>query len=299
MALTSQDNIIALFGEFVQLRKTGYDRDEAWQLVEPKARGFAQRDVERLFALLRNWESTEGRQCKPRRDSESVYTTQPVSGAQARVEPVVQPPSQARQDAQAAQAQSQAAPAPASESRLKSLIRPLVQKTGLLSKPNTQCPACGKPNLNGEVVCVNCGQVLVGSHKAQKVGSTRPMEAAQNVVAYFGEKSVLYMRLPDVAQPLAVHFADTEMVVGRTVAGSVMIPDVDLSPYEAERYGVSRLHVSLKRHGETLVISDLDSMNHTFVNGQRLHPHEVRVLNDGDEVRLGWMPVRIFFQHGD
>jgi pSer/pThr/pTyr-binding forkhead associated (FHA) protein len=47
----------------------------------------------------------------------------------------------------------------------------------------------------------------------------------------------------------------------------------------------------------TVVIVDLDSVNHTYINGQRLHPKEVRVLRDGDELRLGKLSIKVTFKH--
>ena len=61
--------------------------------------------------------------------------------------------------------------------------------------------------------------------------------------------------------------------------------------------GVSRLHAGLRRHGDTLVLTDLGSLNHTYVNGEQLHPHEVRVLHDGDEIRFGHLVARVYFRH--
>ena len=55
-------------------------------------------------------------------------------------------------------------------------------------------------------------------------------------------------------------------------------PDIDLGPFQAWDYGVSRLHAKLRFQDNTLTITDLDSVNHTYINGQRLHAHEVRVL---------------------
>jgi pSer/pThr/pTyr-binding forkhead associated (FHA) protein len=39
----------------------------------------------------------------------------------------------------------------------------------------------------------------------------------------------------------------------------------------------------------------MNSANGTFVNGQRLHPQEVRVLRHGDELRLGRMVFQTLF----
>jgi predicted component of type VI protein secretion system len=42
-------------------------------------------------------------------------------------------------------------------------------------------------------------------------------------------------------------------------------------------------------------VTDLGSANSTFLNGQRLMPHEPRVLRDNDEVRLGRLVFRVNF----
>ncbi|RPI99164.1 MAG: FHA domain-containing protein, partial [Chloroflexi bacterium] len=87
-----------------------------------------------------------------------------------------------------------------------------------------------------------------------------------------------------------------EMIVGRKSPDSVMLPDIDLAPFQADVMGVSRLHAGVRRQNDTLVLTDLGSLNHTQINGQRLHSHEVRVLHDGDELRFGQLTVRIYFR---
>ena len=76
-----------------------------------------------------------------------------------------------------------------------------------------------------------------------------------------------------------------------------MKPDIDLAAFNAEELGVSRLHAVLKRHENTVSISDLNSKNNTYINGQRLHPNEVRALRDGDEIRLGRLAMKVSFKH--
>jgi pSer/pThr/pTyr-binding forkhead associated (FHA) protein len=41
---------------------------------------------------------------------------------------------------------------------------------------------------------------------------------------------------------------------------------------------------------------DLNSSNKTYINGQRVHPHEVRALRDGDELRLGKIIFTVAFK---
>ena len=88
-----------------------------------------------------------------------------------------------------------------------------------------------------------------------------------------------------------------EILIGRSSQKTGTIPDVDLSPYNAAESGVSRQHARLKFQDNTISIVDLGSVNHTYINGQRLHAHEVRVLRDGDEIRLGRLTMRVTFQH--
>ncbi len=89
-----------------------------------------------------------------------------------------------------------------------------------------------------------------------------------------------------------------EMVIGRKVdVNSMIVPDVDLTDYGAEGLGVSRLHLALCFNAEnnTLSVCDLNSVNGSYLNGQRLHPREMRVLCDGDRLRLGELDIEVRF----
>ncbi|PJF25755.1 MAG: hypothetical protein CUN53_11175 [Phototrophicales bacterium] len=59
------------------------------------------------------------------------------------------------------------------------------------------------------------------------------------------------------------------------------------------------MHLSLSYDptNDTLSVTDLRSSNGSFVNNQRLHSHEVRVLRTGDELRLGKLVLGVVFQH--
>ena len=87
-----------------------------------------------------------------------------------------------------------------------------------------------------------------------------------------------------------------ELKVGRTHDDeSLPQPEVDLSPYGATKLGVSRNHLTLSRDHDTIFVTDLGSANSTYLNGQRLMPHERRILRDNDELRLGRLVVRVNF----
>jgi pSer/pThr/pTyr-binding forkhead associated (FHA) protein len=86
------------------------------------------------------------------------------------------------------------------------------------------------------------------------------------------------------------------MVIGRSSPETAQKPHIDLAAFDAEHFGVSRAHASLKINNRTLVITDLQSSNSTYVNGQRVYPHEIRVLRHGDEIRLGRLPLKVLFK---
>jgi pSer/pThr/pTyr-binding forkhead associated (FHA) protein len=118
---------------------------------------------------------------------------------------------------------------------------------------------------------------------------------------YFGEDSLLILTAQHTRKDYSIRPQDREgdLVIGRRTPRSPLNPDLDLSDSDGNRLGVSRLHLSIRYDPQynTLTIFDLGSANGSFVNGQRLHPHEVRVLRHNDELRLGHMLLQVTFQH--
>ncbi|MDY0408518.1 DUF6382 domain-containing protein [Virgibacillus soli] len=50
---------------------------------------------------------------------------------------------------------------------------------------------------------------------------------------------------------------------------------------------ISRLHIELTRLSDTYGLKDLGSKNGTFINNQRVNPHEIYELKDGDQIQIG------------
>ncbi|MCZ7545238.1 MAG: FHA domain-containing protein [Anaerolineae bacterium] len=114
--------------------------------------------------------------------------------------------------------------------------------------------------------------------------------------ARFGPDSVLVVHIRDAAEPIIVRPGE-EVILGRYDPISGSTPGLDLSLYNAVDKGVSRLHAVIRRQGDALNLVDLGSANSTYLNGQRLVPHQPRVLRDGDEVRLGRLVLQVYFRH--
>lgn len=78
-----------------------------------------------------------------------------------------------------------------------------------------------------------------------------------------------------------------EIIIGRDDPISGVHPEIDLTPYGAESGGVSRRHVRLTVIDGQWMITDLQSTNHTRVNGVRIDPGVPTQLPDGAQVVLG------------
>jgi hypothetical protein len=112
----------------------------------------------------------------------------------------------------------------------------------------------------------------------------------------FEDAMVLRIEIEGGAAPITLKPEAKDMILGRRDPTTGATPEVDLTPYAGYRMGVSRNHASLKLTDNQLNLWDLGSSNGTFLNGSRLSPHRPYPVRDGDEIRLGQMILRLFFQ---
>lgn len=135
---------------------------------------------------------------------------------------------------------------------------------------------------------------------------TKPLEGykpSASEIAYrnpsekiaFSDYTTLVLSFDDDSAPLVFQPEPTS-IFGRIGAENPEKTVINLKAYDAQYKGVSRLHAVLHRGHNMLQIEDLSSRNGTFVNGRRLIPHELKILHDGDEVRLGALIMRVGFR---
>lgn len=165
------------------------------------------------------------------------------------------------------------------------------------------CPNCQAQNPTGAIFCMECGAQLTDSNavvtqtirtNAMHQSATEPVTAAppRRIVT----TTWLTLHLLDSGHLLPL--ADrNEFTLGRVAEGQPIMPDIDLSPYQAYSYGVSRLHAVLRRKSATQVtIMDLGSSNGTYLNGQRLEPNKEYPLSHGDLLALGKLKIQVLFR---
>jgi serine/threonine protein kinase len=96
----------------------------------------------------------------------------------------------------------------------------------------------------------------------------------------------------DTGQVVALEL-NHDYVIGRRHKSQPIIPDIDLSPFQAYDWGISRLHASLSVTDTKVSITDLGSSNGTWHAGTRIQPNHAYSLQHGDVIHLGKLKLQI------
>lgn len=176
------------------------------------------------------------------------------------------------------------------------------------------CPNCQTRNLEGVFFCDECGQNLTGvasiaTRTFSRVGETDGLSTSNLVpsgqlggvstwgTASFAPAASLLLHVNDYPEPLKIQPGEAQqLIIGRVDPNTGVRPEIDLAPYGAQERGVSRNHAALRRMETSLTITDLGSVNGTYLNGQRLIAQQPRLLRDGDEVRVGKVVMHVYFK---
>jgi len=164
------------------------------------------------------------------------------------------------------------------------------------------CPYCAFNNKEGLLFCEDCGRQLDAKDPSATLPTRKVDENFDNFAmratwgtARFENSSAVVLHIRDTTTPIT--FIPTEQtILGRLDNSSPVQPDLDLTPFGALDKGVSRVHASVFRNEDTLMLMDKGSANGTHLNGQKLIPHRPRVLRNGDEIRLGKLIAHIYFK---
>lgn len=164
------------------------------------------------------------------------------------------------------------------------------------------CSNCQHENVTGALFCSECGAQLDGVETLTTQAITQDQIADELKSKPRPEppsspiNSWISLHLMDSGKilPLA---SRNEFTLGRLSEGQPIMPDIDLTPYQAYASGVSRLHVVIKRETNRVIIMDLGSSNGTYLNGRRLSPHVEESLNHGDVVALGKLKIQVLLRN--
>jgi hypothetical protein len=168
------------------------------------------------------------------------------------------------------------------------------------------CPSCHHQEMNGALFCTECGARLV----VTEAPTTHTIEKNQTGLLMFQTRQAAPPSPPGTASTaeatVSLHLIESGMILhltgqseftlGRVAEGQPILPDIDLSPYEAYSQGVSRLHASLKMNNQRVFITDLGSSNGTRVNGQKIMANTDYPLNHGDVISLGKFKIQVLIR---
>ncbi len=110
-------------------------------------------------------------------------------------------------------------------------------------------------------------------------------------------------RMAKMDNLVCLHFIDTgqvidlelnhEYLIGRKHKSQPIIPDIDLSPFNAYEWGISRLHASMTVRMNDVSITDIGSANGTWHAGKRLPANQAYPLHHGDVLHLGKLKMQV------
>jgi hypothetical protein len=161
------------------------------------------------------------------------------------------------------------------------------------------CPACKMRNDADAITCSYCGVPFeVGIAGPTTTTTEVPTEYLRPTVENDGVLDQFVREIPDNGMaiyranfmyPFAVRL-DNDFIIGRKTEES---PEglLDLAPLEGYIMGVSKQHVRIQRMRNGYQITDLGSMNGTWVNDVRLIANQPATLPNAARVRMGRMEL--------
>ena len=168
------------------------------------------------------------------------------------------------------------------------------------------CPNCKESNELEAVVCGHCGAALE-DHFMDPGARTR-----ETNIPVVTSESARDWSIDEAAVPnhgIAVYiegefkpvYVDSkgEFVIGRKVGGTKNVSEnlLDFSPLGGYGQGISRRHAAIRHTEKGYEILDLGSVNGTWLNGERLTPHQFYPLTNGSHLRLGNMRLFVLYNH--
>lgn len=141
------------------------------------------------------------------------------------------------------------------------------------------CTHCGHPNKDDARFCAKCGEGL----KDDTTVSLAPVDSEDDIHEDFeelqrglsaGEALVVVRRGPNAGSSFLMEADTQSMSIGREPSSALFLDDVT----------VSRKHAEIRRRDRGFSVHDLQSLNGTYVNLERV---DQTILAAGDEIQVG------------
>jgi pSer/pThr/pTyr-binding forkhead associated (FHA) protein len=170
------------------------------------------------------------------------------------------------------------------------------------------CTACGRQNPDDARFCSQCGtRLVVSGASASDTPATGDGESTATISIGVGTDKVetadRQLNAVDAAAVDALPTGHALLVVQRGPgSGSRFLLDADVvnagrhpdSEIFLDDVTVSRRHAEFHRTGDSFTVSDVGSLNGTYVNRDRIDRVQ---LTDGDEVQIGKYRLVFFSGH--
>jgi len=165
------------------------------------------------------------------------------------------------------------------------------------------CPNCQYHEISGALFCSECGgQIIDVSDDSTQTAqysqeNTNTIDNIRHTAfpsTQFDSVEGLCLFLMNNEQIIDLA-GKSEYTIGRATDDQPVVPDVDLTPFGAYDFGVSRLHATITV-GDLITLTDMGSINGTLLNGREILPHSSHTLVHGDMLTLGKMKIQVMIR---
>ncbi len=165
------------------------------------------------------------------------------------------------------------------------------------------CRSCQCQAFAGTFFCIDCGAALI-EITGRSADTQKPFfdPAEQAGMTFDGSElsaletgAMFGLRVISTGDVISLHGREN-FTLGQAVSGQAVVPDVDLSIFDAESHGISRIHAELRMDESRIMAIDLDSSNGTQINGAYLKPQEPVRLHHGDMLQLGTLQLQLLIR---
>lgn len=169
------------------------------------------------------------------------------------------------------------------------------------------CPKCQHEELVGTLYCSECGAelfhldvsppktVLYGTESRPGAGATPEAGSSANPFFKVETTTLVFLKILETGQTIPLE-GGAEFTLGRISGSQPILPDIDLTPYQAYEGGVSRLHATIKIDRDQVTVTDLGSANGTRINSKKIAAHQAYQLTNEDILSLGKFKAQILIR---